>query len=245
MNRVKSGFTLVELMLAMTFVSFLLVAICMTVIQISEVYNRGLTIKDVNQAGRSLGSDLQTNISSSMPFSLTGTGIGQRYVSQSYGGRLCTGQYSYIWNYGSAIHTAQVTGNNSSLNSYNGSTTTINFIRVADPTSNYCVNATSSGRLIEPASSTELMNAGEHTLAIHNFTIVANTLLAGDPKTNQQIYSISYVVGTNGYNGNIPTHMTDGSGNIVCRPPNDINSDPAYCAIVKFDILALAGNIIR
>lgn len=94
MNHNKRGFTLIELMLAMTFVSALLLAIAMTVIQISNVYTRGLTLKEVNQAGRTISTELKRGISQSAPFAVPGP----KYVVQPWGGRLCVGQYSYIWN---------------------------------------------------------------------------------------------------------------------------------------------------
>ena len=50
----SAGFTIVELMLAMAFLAVLLVVITMTVIQISNVYNKGLTLRAVDQAGRTL-----------------------------------------------------------------------------------------------------------------------------------------------------------------------------------------------
>src|SRR5450759_2265716 len=96
----QRGFTLVELMLAMAFVSALLLAIAMTVIQIGNIYNRGITYKNVNQVGSSLVSELQRSIASNAPFdvSINGVGEGEHYINKGWGGRLCTGQYSYIWN---------------------------------------------------------------------------------------------------------------------------------------------------
>ena len=72
MNRVdrQNGFTLIELMLAMAFVSALLIAVAMTVIQIASIYNRGITLKDVNQTGSSVASELQRNIAGSASFNI-------------------------------------------------------------------------------------------------------------------------------------------------------------------------------
>ena len=83
MNHVDKtkGFTLIELMLSMTFISILLVAIAVTIIQISNVYNRGITLKEVNQAGRSLSNELQRSITSGAPFMIE-EGDGSRYVKQ-------------------------------------------------------------------------------------------------------------------------------------------------------------------
>ena len=46
------GFTLVELLLAMTGVAILLVAVATTTIQLMNMYHKGITIKTINSAGR-------------------------------------------------------------------------------------------------------------------------------------------------------------------------------------------------
>ena len=99
MNRAAKGFTIIELALAMSFVSMLLIAVAMTVIQISNIYNRGITLKSVNQVGRVVGSEFKNSIAQKSYFELDGA----HYITDTDGGRLCTGQYSYIWNYGKKI----------------------------------------------------------------------------------------------------------------------------------------------
>ncbi len=230
----KNGFTLVELMLAMGFVSALLLAIAMTVIQIGNIYNTGITYKSVNQAGGSIASQLLRDINSSPPFDLPGTNP-VHYVSsmaEPWGGRLCTGQYSYIWNYGDAI----ITGDQSRLNLYSGTNSTIpiNFIKVADSTSSYCTYATTTKKLINMADAVELLDVGKNNLAIHDFSITSS---AFDDSTNQRIYNISFLIGTNEKDT-----LDASSGPIKCRLPDDVKSDPTYCAVNQFDIVARAGN---
>lgn len=55
----RHGFTLIELMLAMAFVSVLLLAIATIAIQAGKLYNRGLTLKSINQSGREIGDILR------------------------------------------------------------------------------------------------------------------------------------------------------------------------------------------
>ncbi len=50
-DRSESGFTIVELLMAMSFIAVLLVVITLTIIQISGIYNKGLTMRAVNQSG--------------------------------------------------------------------------------------------------------------------------------------------------------------------------------------------------
>lgn len=225
------GFTLIELMLAMGFVSVLLVAIAMTVIQIGDIYNRGLTLKNVNEAGASLASELQRSIAESYSFDLS-----SRFVVQPWGGRLCIGQYSYIWNYGVAIKI----NDPARLNNYSNSSNQINFVKVIDSNASYC---TSPAKPIDYNGAIELVNVGDHNLAIHNFSI-NTTSSAGDSKTGQRLYNVSFLIGTNdqaALNGNL--------GATRCLIPNEVISgktpDPSYCFVNQFDIVARSGNVVQ
>lgn len=268
----KSGFTIIELVLAMTFVSFLLISIAMSVIQIGNIYNRGLTLKEVNMAARTITSELQRNIASGSPFKID-LGSGNRYQYEytkiessyivqvnggdEYGGRLCLGQYTYIWNYGKFIKLNDI----NKLNVYSApdSNRPIRFIKVYDPNSTYCETDSVTGDLInveiaysppigadssfkEPI---ELLDSSEHDLAIHTFKITTtaddiltpliNENTAGDAKTGQQLYNIDFVLGTN------EQSAIDWSTD-KCKPPSDIDSNLNYCSINKFSISARSGN---
>lgn len=63
-SKTKQGFTIVELMLAMTFVATLLISIAIVTINIVTIYQRGLALKAVNNVGRSLVEELTTSINS-------------------------------------------------------------------------------------------------------------------------------------------------------------------------------------
>ncbi|MCA9339215.1 prepilin-type N-terminal cleavage/methylation domain-containing protein [Candidatus Saccharibacteria bacterium] len=58
MNQQK-GFTITELMFAMTFVAILLLILIGSIVQFTRIYNKGITLKRVNQSGRSIGEELQ------------------------------------------------------------------------------------------------------------------------------------------------------------------------------------------
>lgn len=227
----SNGFTLIELTLAMTFLSFLLVAIAMTVIQISNVYNRGMTLKDVNQAGRSLSNDLQRTIASGAPFAIE-PGVGSRYIVQDWGGRLCVGQYSYIWNYGKALNNPSgYTG----LNTYAaGNSTQIRFVKVLDANGDYCINPNQS---IDPTNAVELLNVGNHTLAVHRFSIVSAPT-AIDMTTRERLYTLTFTVGTN----DTAALLDDSS---ACKGPALSGSDLAYCSVQEFNIVVRAGNTVE
>ena len=229
-NNNKKGFTLVELMLAMTFVAVLLITIAMTTIQISNIYTRGLTIKEVNQAGGALATQLQRDINASTPFD-----IGTNYKKSEWGGRLCIGQYSYIWNYGKALNS----NDESHLNVYDStSQEKIRFIKVFDSGAYYCSEATTTKKLVNPSDAVELLSASEHDMAIHEFSIESN-VAASDSKTGQRLYNIEFIIGTNNMSA------LNYAGAVTCKTPDDVGSDPSYCLVNQFNIVARAGNAVE
>jgi len=62
---VKNGFTLIELTLAIAFVSILLVTVSLITQEIVKLYRKGYTIKTVNQVGRDIIDDLTSSVTSS------------------------------------------------------------------------------------------------------------------------------------------------------------------------------------
>jgi type II secretory pathway pseudopilin PulG len=246
MNHDKTkGFTLIELTLAMSFIAVLLLAIALTIIQISAIYNRGLTLKDINQAGITITNDLQESIADSPPFVIAppNTAPGNLYIlnksgSTITGGRLCLGQYSYIWNFGTYVALTDP----SIVNVYNGSTKPINFIRISDPGSNYCLNDKTGTAYykVDPSSALDLLDVGDHNLAIHAFSIESSST-GTDAITNQQLYSIEFSIGTNDLTA-LNTVITNGVGTTSCKLPSAIDADPTYCAVDIFDTVARAGD---
>jgi type II secretory pathway pseudopilin PulG len=232
------GFTIIELVMAMGFVSVLLIAIAMTVIQIGNIYNRGLTLKEVNQIGRSLTDELQRTISESSPFVVDTAAADTRYVVKDWGGRLCTGQYTYIWNYGSAIQDNVSTRLN--LYAAPDASKIIRFIKVSDPNSSYCTEVDGAKKNVEYSKAVELVNVSEHDLAVHNFTI-SSSASSKDDKTNQQLYNIKFTLGTN-TSGTLNGLTTS---DVSCKAPSELGADPSYCSVSQFNIIALAGNSIQ
>lgn len=233
----SDAFTIVELMLAMGFVAALLLAIAMTVLQISNVYSRGLAFKNINQAGLAISSEIQNDINNSQPFTLIDTGDDNtRYINNTnVGGRLCLSGYAYIWNYGLAIN-----NKNPSLNTYNDAAGTgVKFAKIPDPTSQYCKNRSSK---IDKNTATELLDTGQYNLAIHNVTITT-TPGGTDTRTNQQLYNIKILIGTNNTNAMEFSNPSNPDYN-KCFLPNNVNYD-SLCYVNDFNIVARAGNAIK
>jgi len=239
MARVHStkGFTIIELMLAMTFISILLLAIAMTIVQIANIYNKGMIVKELNITSRSINDELTAAVRSSGSFSLDASA--NRYVNNAWGGRLCVGQYSYIWNYGSALLAVDTNRNQYSSPNEGGNIIKdpsgeiryeIGLVKVPDSGGAYCT-PDGAGRYpnISPTGAAELLKSGDHGLVLHGFTI-SSAATAKDPLSGQQLYSFSYILGTGDLNA-INADKT------ACKAPGEVGADLNYCAVQQFGLV--------
>lgn len=266
----NSGFTIVELTLAMAFVAVLMLAIATTVIQIGNVYNRGITLKAVEQAGRLLTADIRRTISQTNQFSLKDDCKLQTNISggsivscddlisndndKILGGRMCTGTYTYIWNYGKYINIA-ITNANASLptaippaNIYAGLNTAndlkdpsnvIRLVKVKDSARSYCTGTTLPQVDQSGVGTLELLYGSEQTgtelsLAIHKFSIKRSTY-----SDKQVLYKFNIAIGTND-SAFLP------SGADFCQVSTIIRDAQAknLCAVNEFEFTAL-NDIMR
>lgn len=231
-KRSNNGFTLIELMLSMTFIAILLIAIAMTTIQISHIYNKGITLREVNQAGRSLSDEFQRSIANSVSFDVTPklddspATATSKYVVRDGGGRLCLGSYSYAWNYGSTI--AGELGAPAIFNKYNDGST-VRFAKVTDSSGALCADPTIP---IARADAVDLLSVGDRDLVVHALTVEKT---ADDSGIGQSLYAISFTLGTNDQK-----QLT--ANDASCRPPSENLGDEDYCSVNQFDIIARAGN---
>ncbi len=229
----KQGFTLIELMLAMTFIAVLLIAIAATTIQISNIYTKGITLREVNQAGRAVSDELQRNIASSTPFDVTpksddsAATATSKYVRMDGGGRLCLGNYTYAWNFGNAINGGA--GAPAIYNQYTTGGDPVRFAKVSDSNGALCATLDMK---IDKTKAVEMLSSGDRDLVMHAFTIAKTS---DDPNTGQAIYAISMLIGTNDKSQLL-------TNNTSCKPPADGAGNEAYCSVNQFDIIARAGN---
>lgn len=230
------GFTIIELMMAMAFISVLLVVITMTIIQIGNIYNKGLTMRAVNQSGTTISTDIRQTLSSSQPFDVTKAFFLQSQnggvttnVGDAVAGRLCTGTYSYIWNFGKS---------STSVNAYENSDKKIGFVRVRDNGAQYCANLGSKIADSDQADPREFFATDDASLAIQSFSI---TKLATDTALSQALYNIVFEVGTNDADALQREQHID-TIDTTCKPPSDASALQNYCAVNRFDFTAQAGN---
>ena len=228
--QLRSGFTLVELMLAMAFVTMLLLVIAGVVLQIAGTYNKGVTIKSVNQAGRSVIADMRRTIAAGRPFDAH-TNLKLKFDPSDgkvTGGRLCTGTYSYIWNIGTKMEpippTSPVIANTYASPD---SATRLRFVRVVDGAGGYCADLTKN---ITKGQATELF--ADDSLAVQQFDISQVTTNAG---VSSQLYRVTMMI------SNATTDAID-TTNGSCNAPKDIGSYGNYCAVNVFDFTVQAGS---
>lgn len=170
-----SGFTLVELMLAMLFISALLLAIGGLVIQVGAVFTKGMTVRSVNEAGQLIASDMQRTFNSAS---------GASFVDKSGSGRICIGGYVYAWN---------IKGSESTKNTYlDGTDEPINFVKFQGGAAQYC-SADGSEQAKVPAGATDLLSSQTSNLLVQSLVVKSSTVV-DDP--TQNIYSISLRIGT-------------------------------------------------
>lgn len=226
--RKSSGFTLIELMLAMTFVSILLIAIAMLTIQVSNMYTRGVTLRQVNEAGLEISSDIQRSLRQANDVQLQLPS--SSYVPQEgIGGRLCLGDFSYVWNTAEALSDETATSRRNKITT--NPETYPSFVKVIDRGKQLCQPIMNGAEIrgypdIDPDDQpTDMLLAGDRDLAVHNITV--------RPSLANGLAMVEVIVGTKDLNA-----IEDGT----CRPPADLESNQEYCAVNKFVIVTRTGN---
>lgn len=219
----QHGFTIVELTLSMAFIAMLLLAVALLTSQIGSVYNKGLTLKAVNDAGTFISRDIQQTLNES-------ASSRTRYVNGSDGGRLCANNAVYAWNYGNYI-----SGSSYGLGGRNkiGPTSTKD-VRLVRFTGGefYCTSVAGAYPFIPNDSSARLvhlLDTGDVDLVLHDLSFSSSEVEGDDM---QKIYSVSFILGTK----DMPSIGATG-----CRVPTS-KVDDVYCAVNQFDFTARAGR---
>lgn len=117
-NKSKKGFTIIELLLAMSFLATLLVCIAILILNITSIYQKGLSIRAVSSVGKGLIDEFTRTVSAApikdinpkdtngdkiLSNAETEASVKQYFYQISsggtqVGGAFCTGLYTYIWN---------------------------------------------------------------------------------------------------------------------------------------------------
>lgn len=222
-----------ELSIAMTFLSILLLAIAMLTLQISSIYNKGLTLRAVNESGQLLSSEIQRKLNQSDPKST-------KAVIKDVGGRLCAGTTVYAWNHANKFDDPAAKDFN--IYPSGGSVserTKIRFSKFSAEVNEYCEDSDTSTdgeqykQLPEKDTMTDLLSQGGNAdLVLRGFEFNDYQISTADGK--QTVYRIVFTLGTN---------TNDLITDVTCDVSKSSRVDDEYCAVNKFTITARAGRI--
>ncbi|PID31556.1 hypothetical protein CR983_00530 [Candidatus Saccharibacteria bacterium] len=216
----RRGFTLVELNIAVLFVALLVLAVAITVMNSTRLYEKGLALKTVNQTGREVMDVLQRDITTARADRI-------KYFAPVGGvGRLCLGTASYIFNTADALNGTGTLVRDTSI----ASSPPIRLARVDDRDSLWCDRSGgvfTKTQLSTGDTYTELLQKDSETisLAVHSMDIA---LIAGNTadRVSQGLVKVMLQIGTNEVN------TTSGG---ACKPPSDHESHFDGCAVREFN----------
>lgn len=243
-KRSNSGFTLIELALAMSFVSLLLVAVATLSIQMSKQYSRGLTMKEIAQSGTEASNDIKRTMAQAQ---LGSKGIQLTKLNNNSGWALCTGAYSYIANTPINIET------NTNVTRVGGASAAsqvpARLAKVKDTSSLYCATDTtnplnaSGNKSINQDDVTELLGGGSRLLVVRNISLSPNGIPTTGPyvdefRQGRGIYTVNLTIGT----GVESELTTDALNNTTCKVPSDQTSNLEFCAIDTFSFTTRVGS---
>lgn len=229
----SQGFTLIELMLSMSFIAVLLLAIAMTVIQISHTYNRGMLLKEVNQTARSINDDIRRSIAASQSITFNSS-----YIVTPTSGRLCLGQVSYLWNTEKGI-----IDQSPDTITYESSSDVVRLVKVPDSGGMYCSRSDEGVVLLDAIRAvdreyvTDLLKTTDYTLALHRFQVLLNTTAEG-PNTGQQLFTVQVTIGV----GDVTLLNSDQSS---CLMPGEAGADPNNCFVQQFSLVSRTGDRVN
>lgn len=226
------GFTIVELMLSIAFISFLLLSIALLAIQVGRIYQRGLTLQTINQSGREISDMIRRDFLQARAPHITKATVDR--AGETVGGRVCLGDYSYVWNTISAMQ--KYASNDSSITTINGKS--INLARVADPGGQLC-SKDAAGRYqkeIDQSKATHILQAkeGSEVPVIGVYTMTADPIIKEQRAISQGVsdealYIVQFTLGTS-------AAQEINTSSATCKPPDE--ADLEYCAINKFEVVA-------
>ena len=222
----KKGFTIIELMLAMSVVALLLLAIATMTMQMITIMTKGNTFRELNAAGRTINDDFTREFNSIYGLGeWTGKVVNDPttdayYVRNGDSGAFCDGKSSYLWN----LYNNRRRDIANDIHFQNGDP--IRLVRASDPTRSYCQDKNLWTRVPNNSNVKNILSEGETGLMLYDIQFSTAPKLI-DNASNQSIVNIAYVLGTKNDNNQINV------AGMNCNPTGQYKD---YCAINKFDI---------
>ena len=224
----KLGFTIVELTLAIAFIGILLIAVVTVAVGMGRTYQKGMTLRDVNQAGREVSDAMRRDIAAASPSQLEVLVLPNATNPET--ARICTGSVSYLINFAGYLNNPDgqiIKDSNSSTGAKS-----VHLSRVVDTDGSNC-QTNASGQYatyVVGTNQRELLGAVDcdsQSLAVHGFSL--------DPVADQSssmLYRLFLRIGTN---------QLDSVDSNRCKNPNDTSANFDFCALYDFDTIIRAG----
>lgn len=222
------GFTIVELTLAIAFVGVLLIAVVTTAVGLGRTYQKGITLRDVNQTGREISDVMRRDLAAASPKELKVQLLPN--ASNPETARICTGSVSYLINFARHLNS----GSGQVIKASNQpSAPTAKLMRVLDSSGANCLrNASGQYQLfVQGTNQQELLGASKQgdatNLAIH--AIEVQTL---NQQADSQLLRLKLRLGTNQI-GSVDADR--------CADPSSSSANFDYCALYDFETIIRAG----
>lgn len=234
-SRQHQGFTLIELTIALAFLSILLIAILTLTLGAGKLYVKGTTNKTVNQSGREV-QDIVRRDFLAADASAIGAVLTEG-ASPSTSGRICLGGVTYLWNTADILNDTSANGSTYRIRS-GTPVTPIRLARVVDVNAELCVpNVSGHLPVTIPTtmSMTELLGGNGRDFAIYSMTVTALS-----KRDTRGVYEMKYTVGTNDQGT-----VEDDDGYVRCKPNASASANFDYCSVTDFDMLLRVEGGVR
>ncbi|HEY0965212.1 MAG TPA: hypothetical protein VGE13_01910 [Candidatus Saccharimonadales bacterium] len=222
------GFTLVELMLAMSFLVILLLMITLLILQVTMIYNKGLTLREVNESGQLISSEIQRRLSTA-PTETVGS-VSNVVQDSRTTDRLCVDGIVYAWTLADKRNA--------------DNTKNVGFAKFNGSKKDYCDQSPAGGGGMSPPTGvwpasnkiTNLIDTQDQSLVIRKFSFHSiggtDTENGIDGDKTQALYRVTFVIGTN------TSDLID--SNDTCLPPASAKQE--FCAVNEFAFIVRSGD---
>lgn len=205
----QKGFTIIELLLAIAFFSFILLFVLGGFIGINRQYTRGYTIKRVHETGRLIIEDIARSIRiSNASEVIYCPSANPECASAPTVNRLCLSNVRYAWNIGDPFQTPLPPG----TETFSDTGAPFTLVTSKDG------GATCSGSVNSEFASGVL----DETVFVRYITIT--------PIDDNQAYEIEIVLSTD------PNDTTDSGGDVTCNFVSGPSA--AYCDVIRLKTTA-------
>lgn len=216
----QTGFTIIELMIALTFISFLLVFIVVMTLRFTQMYSKGATLKSINQSSRTLVERMARDIAASSNPVAHGFDADSDPTTPDSTSILCTGSTVYLWNSLTVMNTIDASTNPIA---YTGDPDKYEQIRLIRSGDTSLCNDTGKVSLGHAPTNEELLPVATNVLDI-----------SLDQITNK-LYKLTVKLGTSDKEA---YDLVEDPAGGVCKP----GREGEFCAAAKFERIIYAPN---